>query len=145
MADETTTTAGGGAAAPFDPAGSMDKVQDTIHRFLEAAKVEAVYGEPVRNGDTVVIPTAEVLSFMGFGMGYGSGTGEGKGEEPVGGSGAGGGGGGRILSRPVAAIIMSPEGVRAEPIVDVTKLGLAALTALGFMAATMMRMSRGKR
>jgi uncharacterized spore protein YtfJ len=58
------------------------------------------------------------------------------------GEGFGGGGGGRVFSRPVAVIIAAPEGVRVEPVVDVTKIGLAALTAAGFMFGMWMRMTR---
>jgi uncharacterized spore protein YtfJ len=58
------------------------------------------------------------------------------------GGGGGGGGGGRVFSRPVAVVVASPEGVRVEPVLDVTKIALAALTAGGFMLATLARMSR---
>jgi uncharacterized spore protein YtfJ len=115
-------------------AGTVGVAQETMEKFLEAASVDAVYGEPLTYGDTVVVPAAEVVSLMAFGLGYGGMTGP----DPKG----AGGGGGRILSRPVAAIVISPAGVRVEPIVDVTKVGLAALTAFGFMAATLWRMSR---
>jgi len=47
-----------------------------------------------------------------------------------------------VFSRPVAVIIAAPEGVRVEPVVDVTKIGLAALTAAGFMFGMWMRMAR---
>jgi hypothetical protein len=47
-----------------------------------------------------------------------------------------------VLSRPVAAIIISPGGVRVEPIVDVTKIVLAVFTTLGFIATMFTRMSR---
>jgi hypothetical protein len=42
-------------------------------------------------------------------------------------------------------IIADPQGVRVEPVVDITKIALAALTAAGFMLATMMRMSNPRR
>jgi uncharacterized spore protein YtfJ len=58
------------------------------------------------------------------------------------GKGSGGGGGGRILSRPVAVVIASPEGIRVEPVLDITKIALAGLTAMGFMVGMMFRMSR---
>jgi hypothetical protein len=45
----------------------------------------------------------------------------------------------------VAAIIAGPDGVRVEPIVDVTKLGLAALTALGGMFLALNRMRKASR
>jgi uncharacterized spore protein YtfJ len=64
--------------------------------------------------------------------------------EGIGEGGAGGGvGGGRTLSRPVAVIIASPEGVRVEPIADRTKVIMAAITAAGFVASMLFRMTRG--
>ena len=127
------------------PAGALGAAQDTMNKFLDAAGVEAVYGEPVREGDTIVVPAAEVVSLMGFGLGFGGSPAAKTEAEAPGGYGGGGGGGGRILSRPVAVVIISPSGERVEPVVDVTKLGLAALTAFGFMAATLWRMSRPRR
>jgi hypothetical protein len=41
----------------------------------------------------------------------------------------------------VAVVVASPEGVRVEPVVDITKIALAGLTALGFMVGMMFRMS----
>jgi len=119
----------------------LEMYQDTMEEFLAAADVRVVYGEPIQHDDTMIIPTAEVLCGMGFGVGSGSGTSTDNPEKPAQGSGSGGGGGGRILSRPVAVIVASPEGVRVEPVVDITKIGLAALTALGFMVGMMFRMS----
>ncbi len=127
---------------------SMDLVQETMDNFLGAASVTAVYGEPIQSGDNLIIPSAEILSGLGFGMGAGVGnnTGESDDGKPAqnSGGGGGGGGGGRILSRPVAVIIASPEGVRVEPVVDVTKVALAALTAGGFILGMLLRMLRGK-
>ncbi len=125
------------------PARGIEVVQATLEKFLdEAPDVNAVYGKPVKNGETVVIPAAETLTLLGFGAGYGGGSDERGGAT---GGGGGGGGGGRSFSRPVAVIIASPEGVRVEPVVDVTKIALAALTAGGFMLATLMRMTRPRR
>jgi uncharacterized spore protein YtfJ len=128
----------------IEPPESMSVIQDTMDKFLDSASVYAVYSEPIRNGDTLVIPAAEVLSGIGFGVGYGSGSSPG-GEERGQGEGGGGGGGGRVLSRPVAVIIASPEGVRVEPVVDVTKIALAALTAAGFMVGMLLRMNRPRK
>jgi uncharacterized spore protein YtfJ len=120
----------------------LDMFQDTMEEFLAAADVRVVYGEPIEHDDTMIIPTAEVLCGLGFGVGSGSGTStEQNPEKPSQGSGSGGGGGGRILSRPVAVVIASPEGVRVEPVVDITKIALAGLTAVGFMVGMMFRMS----
>jgi uncharacterized spore protein YtfJ len=123
-----------------DTAPALNTVQATLDKFLTAANVEAVYGPPVSQGENVVIPAAEVLSVVGFGLGMGGGAQSST--ENTGGSGAGGGGGGRVLARPVAAIIMSPTGVRVEPIVDVTKIVVAVFTTVGFMAAMFTRMSK---
>lgn len=130
-----------------DPAPALNTVQTTLDKFLAAAHVEAVYGPPVTQGENVVIPAAEVLSIAGFGAGLGGGSERAAGAENAGssGGGGGGGGGGRVLSRPVAAIIMSPAGVRVEPIVDVTKIALATFTTLGFMVAVLNRMTSRRR
>lgn len=120
----------------------LDVFQDTMEEFLAAADVRVVYGEPIEHDDTMIIPTAEVLCGLGFGLGSGTGTStEHNSEKPSQGTGSGGGGGGRILSRPVAVVIASSEGVRVEPVVDITKIALAALTAMGFMVGMMFRMS----
>jgi uncharacterized spore protein YtfJ len=138
MTDEMSTIQPGEAG--------LDAFQDTMEEFLAAADVRVVYGEPIQHEDTIIIPTAEVLCVLGYGVGSGSGTSsEGRPENPSVGKGSGGGGGGRILSRPVAVVIASPEGIRVEPVVDITKVALAGLTALGFMIGMMFRMSRRHR
>jgi uncharacterized spore protein YtfJ len=125
---------------------TIDVMQNTLDEFVATADVSAVYGEPLERGDTTIIPTAEVLCGLGFGVGYGGGKSQEEGEEKQSeGSGFGGGGGGRVLSRPVAVIIASPDGVRIEPVVDVTKIALAALTAAGFMVGMLLRMSSPRR
>lgn len=129
---------------------AIDTVEYTLDSFLATADVNAVYGEPVEHGDTLIIPAAEVLCGMGFGVGYGEGDApagkDEKGEttDSGGGSGGGGGGGGRVLSRPVAVIIAGPQGVRVEPVVDITKIALAALTTAGFMIGMLARIRKGQ-
>jgi uncharacterized spore protein YtfJ len=127
------------------PNPAVATVQTTMDRFLSAGNVEAVYGSPVSQGETTVIPAAEVLSIAGFGLGSGSGSRGGDNPEIRGGSGGGGGGGGRVFARPVAVIIISPGGVRIEPVVDVTKIVLAVFTTLGFMVTMLRQMTRKKR
>lgn len=117
---------------------STEAAERTLHKFLEAASVRAVYGEPETYGDITIIPTAEIVGGLGFG--FGRGTGEtGKGNA----SGAGGGGG--LQSRPVAAVVITPNGVRVEPIVDLTKVWLAGLTTAGFMFGILARIRRRTR
>ena len=144
---------GPGNAGGVDLHQTMDDVNTTMKAFIEAASVDRVYGAPIEVGETKIIPAAENLVVMGFGAGFGYGTsefesneetpssGEGMGE----GGGGGGGGGGRTLSRPVAVIIASPEGVRVEPVADRTKVIMAAITAAGFVAGMFLRMTRGPR
>jgi uncharacterized spore protein YtfJ len=142
-----------------DPAGAgeidlhqtLDDINSTMESFLGTASVDRVYGSPIEVGTTIIIPTSENLVIMGFGAaaGYGRGNfdgdeedskpGEGNGEA----GGGGGGGGGRTLSRPVAVVIATPEGVRVEPVADRTKVIMAAITAAGFVAGMFLRMSRG--
>lgn len=115
------------------PTAGIDLVRETFEQFLVTADVSAVYGAPYTVGENTIIPAAEVLAGMGVGAGFGSGH-DGDGDS---GAGGGGGGGGRTFSRPVAVIIANQHGVRIEPVVDVTKIALAALTAVGFMVATL--------
>lgn len=139
-------------------AGSIDSVQEVLDKFIETARVEAVYGQPIQHGSTLIIPAAEVLTGMGFGMGFGGGSGSPEAEEAdpgeapskagkPGGSGAGGGGGGggQSLSRPVAVIIVDEHGVRIEPVFDRTKVALAALTAIGFSISMLAHMRKNQR
>ncbi|MGW8143580.1 MAG: spore germination protein GerW family protein [Anaerolineales bacterium] len=143
---------GPGEAGDLDLHQTFEDVNETMQTFIESASVDKVYGQPVEIGETKIIPTSENLVVLGFGagMGYGRGdfedeespsNGQGTGE----GGGGGGGGGGRTLSRPVAIVIASPAGVRVEPVVDRTKIVMAALTAAGFVAGMFFRMSRGPR
>lgn len=130
---------------PSDAEMATAVIGDTMEAFLETADVNRAYGSPIKRGDYTIIPTAEVFTAAGFGVGYGSGEGpvNDEGREMGSGMGGGGGGGGRTFSRPVAVIISGPEGVRIEPVVDVTKIGLTFITALGFMFTTLVRMRRG--
>ena len=142
MVDISTASSKPQANQLPDPSPALNTLQTTLDKFLTAANVEAVYGPPVSQGENIVIPAAEVLSVVGFGLGLGGGSQSSTEAANSGGGGGGGGGGGRVLARPVAAIIMSPTGVRVEPIVDVTKIVLAVFTTLGFMAAMFTRMTK---
>ncbi len=121
-----------------------------IAKLFDIAQPEAVYSQPIVAGDVTVITASEYMG--GVGGGYGGGAGivetDESGEESKGqpnGFGGGGGGGGSILSRPVAAIIIEPSGVRVEPIIDVTKISIAFCTAFGAMWLALSRMRRTRR
>lgn len=129
---------------PIDPEAAVESSQDTMELFLSSADVHAVYAEPVTHGENLIIPAAEILSVAGFGYGSGGGTSNDPQNTGAGGGG-GGGGGGRVFARPVAVIIATPDGVRVDPVFDLTKIALAGITAFGFMLATLSRMKRGPR
>lgn len=129
-----------------EPGKSLEMTEDVIGKLLGASGASVVYGRPIKQGDVTIIPAAEVIAGLGFGSGFGYGQAS-EGEDrskPLGG-GEGAGGAGRTFSRPVAVVIISPEGVRVEPVRDRTKVLLAALTAGGFMAAALLRMISPKR
>lgn len=127
---------------------SMKRVVATVERLYEAARPDAVFAAPVAAEGRTVIAAAEVL--VGVGLG-GGGAVSPPDSQPDAGSppvhnaeGIGAGGGGLAYSRPVAVIIIDQDGVRVEPVVDATRLGLAALTVFGsflFMIGRMTRMS----
>ena len=137
MADEITVETKSNPDNALDPTQSFHLVKQTFDKIIDVANVDAVYAEPIRNGDMIVVPSAEVLGVVGFG----AGTGGGKDQNDNRGGGGGAGGWSRVLSRPVAAVVITPDNVRVEPIVDATKVALAAFTAAGFMLAMIARMS----
>ncbi len=115
--------------APVDP------TEQALSKLVIAASADAVFGEPVVNGNTTVIPCSEVVIGMGMGSGGGPAGENGKST----GSGSGGGGGAR--SRPIAAIIITQNEVRVEPILDITKIVLASLTTGAFILLWIGRLS----
>ncbi len=124
-------------------AKSSASVPQAFERLLAAAQPGAVFGAPVQSGDYTLITASEVMAGGGFGTGFGMGGPDTDAEraadsQPA--AGGGGGGGGGSSGRPVAAISIGPDGVQVKPIVDVTKLGLAALTAWGAMLLALLRM-----
>jgi uncharacterized spore protein YtfJ len=136
----TETTEAGYTPMTQLSASSMVIIEETLERFIQTADVTAVYGQPIQNGEMLIIPAAEVLCGMGFGLGAGNGP---QTDEKPAPGGGGGGGGGRTFSRPAAVILAGPQGVEIRPIVDITKIALAAITALGFMVSMIARMRRG--
>ena len=108
-------------------APQLDSTGQTLSSLVTTARADSVFGQPVERGDTTVIPCSEI--FVGLGMGSGSGPVDEKGNAT--GSGSGGGGGSR--GRPVAAIVITKDGVRVEPIFDLTKIVLASLTTGAFV------------
>lgn len=127
----------------------QNAANELMGRLFDAARPEAVYGEPVTQGEYTVITASEISVGLGYGYGGGGGMGPGQaGEEGVPeageavGYGSGGGGGGGSGARPVAVIEIGPNGVRVEPVVDPTKIVLAFFTAFGAMFMMLARMKQ---
>jgi uncharacterized spore protein YtfJ len=112
-----------------------DPVAQVLGRITNTARVDAVFGQPVERGDTTVIPCSEIA--IGVGLGSGSGPVDAQGNQTGGGSGGGGG----ARGRPIAAIVITRDGVRVEPILDLTKIALAAFTTGAFILFWIGRLS----
>lgn len=82
----------------------VDDLIKTVMTELKAiCRTETVVGQPVKAGETVIIPVSKVS------VGFGSGGGDGK-EGESGNSGSGSGTGGGASIDPVAFIVVTPEG-----------------------------------
>jgi len=137
-----------------DLISSVDRAQEqamtAMQSIFSAARVGAVYGDPIQAGDFTIITASEVVAGGGFGFGRGMGSapasasssnGEAaKATEATGGGGGGGGGG--STARPVALIVIGPNGVEVRPVVDVTKIAVAVLTAGGAALPTLVRIGQ---
>jgi uncharacterized spore protein YtfJ len=127
-------------------------VQQSLGQLFRTSHPQVVFGEPIEFGETKIIPCTEVTVNMGFGGGGGTdltsdaqSEGATKSVNPDGkqspaaghGGGMGIGGGGSTRSRPVAIIVVTPGGVSVQPIIDVTKVILTAITTGGMALLTM--------
>jgi uncharacterized spore protein YtfJ len=107
----------------IDGIDQIERVQQQLTSGLDrlmSVSADRVFREPVRVGETVVIPAATIQFGGGFGFGFGMQQDN---------NGAGGGGGGWNDGRPVAVIEAGPGGVRVRPVVDVTRIGLVLVAA----------------
>jgi uncharacterized spore protein YtfJ len=109
---------------------------EPIEEMLGRLNVKAVFGEPIQQGEAVVVPVAKVS----YGFGYGSGYGHGPARSPAAeqattacaSEGGGGGGGGGGMATPLGVLRITAEGVKYEPILDLTRISLAALTMVAW-------------
>jgi uncharacterized spore protein YtfJ len=137
-------------------AGKRDETLSRVmERIYSAAQPGAVYGEPVVSGNYTIITASEVTAGGGFGSGLGFGPTDGPavkqpGEErpqsqqtSSGGGGIGAGGGSN--GRPVAIIIIGPDGVTVQPVLDMTKIALASITAVGAMLVVFRKILKASR
>jgi uncharacterized spore protein YtfJ len=121
----------------------LEDMLGRLTRIDEKATVKTVFGEPIRQNGRVIIPVARVAYGFGFGGGRNA---EKESQEEESSEGAGGGGG--VSVRPVAILEITDKETRVKPIVDVTRVALAAmlLTAWNvfWIAFTIRRLARSK-
>lgn len=139
-----TETMNGVTTTSTKPPEMSDK---TVEKLAELARPHGVYSAPVVSGAYTVITASEVFGGGGFGFGSAPSSGEqpttaGAGEP---GGGAGGGGGGGFYARPVASIVIGPDGVKIQPIADATKIAIAAMSVWAGVAVMALRIARGSR
>jgi uncharacterized spore protein YtfJ len=106
-----------------------------IDEMLKRLNASSVFGEPVREGATTVVPVAEVFYGFGAGGGYGKpaegkATEDGAKDAPGEGGGSGGGGGGR--AKPIGYIRLSADGAEFEPIQDQSRIAVAGITMVAW-------------
>ena len=138
-----------------------ERAAEVLTELVSVAGADKVFSEPVVVGDRTVITAAEVHTGMGFGYGLATGIrgrerdatesevkarvaswGRSLRDRGKRGPGGGGGGGGQATGRPVAVVTIDPDGVHVQPVMDRTKIVVTALTALGAIGLTLIRLRR---
>ena len=105
------------------------KATEPIEQLFEKLKVDAVFGQPIQEGDVTIIPVAEVGVGFGFGSGQGPAAEEqgDEGDEQTDSSTGGVGGGGGGKATPRGFIKITPEGVFFESTLDEGRVALAGI------------------
>jgi uncharacterized spore protein YtfJ len=121
---------------------NQERANELIGRLFDVTQPSAVFSQPITNGPYTVITASEVTVGMGAGYGGGGGVGPDNDEGETAASGFGGGGGGTAMARPVAAIIIEPDGVSVEPIMDPTKIAVAFFTTFISILMTLTKLRK---
>jgi hypothetical protein len=104
--DRAAVAAAESAARPSIEEAPLDRLVERLAERVGAqAGVRAVFGDPVRSGDAVVVPVARVR--WGFGAGGGTSDAE---------NASGSGGGGGAISDPVGYLVIRDGGALFRPI-----------------------------
>ena len=111
-----------------------------IDKLLEQINVDTIFGNPITQGDTTVIPVAEI--HIGFGYGWGKCKGA---EIKTDDNGAGGGAG--VKASPKGFILISPDYVKYKKIhsdrwITILLSGIAGIVA-GFIIGKIMTKNKG--
>ena len=104
------------------------KVTEPIEQLFEKLRVDAVFGQPIQEGDVTIIPVAEVGVGFGFGSGPSPATEE-EGDEADSGKGEGvsGGVGGGGKATPRGYIKITSDGVDFVSTLDEGRVALAGI------------------
>ena len=121
----------------------MDIVESLLKTTL--GEIEKVLSTKTVVGDPLVLEGTTLIPLISAGFGFGAGGGSGRGESKQKGEGTGGGTGGGAYVKPVAVVVIDKDGVRVEPVIDITKIALAGLTASAFMLGMLMRLLSPKK
>ncbi len=114
----------------------LNQLFDKIDQVREKANWQAAFGPPQAVEGKTIIPVAQV-GYL-FGLGFGSVVGpEAESESPPGSQGGGEGGG--AWTKPLGAIVVTPERVYFEPVLDIGKIGLFGI---GLAALLLFQLSR---
>ena len=111
--------------------GPSDRMLERLADIIGAkASVQAVFGEPIKEGDITIIPVAKVR----WGFGGGTGQSEVPSEGPATGSGAGGG----ATAEPLGYLEIGSDGAEFIPITD-ARPSPVFIIAAGITAALVLR------
>jgi len=121
---------------------TMQTIEQTIGRLIETARTDAVFGQPVQRDGTTIIPCSEVSLGLGWGSGSTPPSPDTQKKQQAG---IGGGVGGGIRERPVAVIVMDSQGVRVQPILNVTRVAVSVFSTAGLAFIWLARRNQNAR
>ena len=98
-------------------------IQAALREIETTLDTKRVVGEPLEVGEYTLIP----LVSIGFGFGVGSGSG--KSEDLMKGEGTGGASAGGGGIKPIAVIVIGPDGAKVEPLKGTTASMIESLAA----------------
>jgi uncharacterized spore protein YtfJ len=95
-------------------------IMELVEQSKDAATVQRVFGEPIHQGDSIIIPVARVAH------GGGGGQGQSKRDQPEKGGeeGEGGGGGFGFTATPAGVFVLKDGDAQWRPAVDVNRIVL---------------------
>lgn len=122
---------------PFDVEGA----EHLLDRLAEATKIEAVFGQPIERDGVTLITCSE--QSIGLGGGFSPAKPTDSNKERGENEGMGGGAGAR--GRPIAVVVMTRDGVKVKPIVNVTRVIFAQAVMVGIAFLLASRLLRHNR